>query len=61
MTATLSKTSPPGETMRRRRPSLKMRSIRATPVNIPLRAPYRFSFGSTGSLTKTIIDPIGGG
>jgi len=35
---------------------LKIRSIRATPVNIPLRAPYRFSYGATGSLTKTIIE-----
>jgi len=34
---------------------MKIRSIQATPVNIPLRAPYRFSYGSTGSLTKTII------
>ena len=33
-----------------------IRSIRATPVNIPLRAPYRFSYGSTGSLTKTVIE-----
>ncbi|MFM2366146.1 MAG: hypothetical protein RIR95_754 [Pseudomonadota bacterium] len=37
---------------------MKIRSIRATPVNIPLRAPYRFSYGSTGSLTKTIIELI---
>lgn len=35
---------------------MKIRSIRATPVNIPLRAPYRFSYGSTGSVTKTIIE-----
>jgi glucarate dehydratase len=35
---------------------MKIRSIRATPVNIPLRAPYRFSYGSTGSLTKTVIE-----
>lgn len=35
---------------------LIIRSIRATPVNIPLRAPYRFSYGSTGSLTKTVIE-----
>ena len=35
---------------------MKIRSIRATPVNIPLRAPYRFSYGSTGSLTKTIVE-----
>jgi len=35
-----------------------IRSIRATPVNIPLRAPYRFSYGSTGSLTKTIVEVL---
>ena len=35
---------------------MKIRSIKATPVNIPLRAPYRFSYGSTGSLTKTVIE-----
>ena len=35
---------------------MKIRSIRATPVNIPLRAPYRFGYGSTGSLTKTVIE-----
>ncbi len=35
---------------------MKIRSIRATPVNILLRAPYRFSYGSTGSLTKTVIE-----
>jgi glucarate dehydratase len=35
---------------------MKIRSIRATPVNIPLHAPYRFSYGSTGSLTKTVIE-----
>ena len=35
---------------------MKIGSIRATPVNIPLRAPYRFSYGSTASLTKTVIE-----
>lgn len=35
---------------------MKISSIRATPVNIPLRAPYRFSYGSTASLTKTVIE-----
>jgi glucarate dehydratase len=35
---------------------MKIRAIRATPVNIPLRAPYRFSYGSIASLTKTIIE-----
>jgi glucarate dehydratase len=37
---------------------MKIREIRATPVNIPLRAPYRFSYGSTGSLTKTVIEVL---
>lgn len=37
---------------------MKIRSIHATPVNIPLRAPYRFSYGSTGSLTKTVIELV---
>ncbi len=35
---------------------MKIRTIRATPVNIPLRAPYRFSYGATASLTKTVIE-----
>lgn len=35
---------------------MKIRSIIATPVNIPLRAPYRFSYGSTASLTKTVVE-----
>jgi glucarate dehydratase len=34
---------------------MKIRSIRATPVNIPFRAPYRFSYGAIASLTKTVI------
>ncbi|MES2817329.1 MAG: mandelate racemase/muconate lactonizing enzyme family protein, partial [Pseudomonadota bacterium] len=35
---------------------MKIRSIRATPVNIPFRAPYRFSYGAIASLTKTVIE-----
>ncbi len=35
---------------------MKIRSIRATPVNIPFTAPYRFSYGATASLTKTVIE-----
>ncbi len=35
---------------------MKITSIRATPVNIPFRAPYRFSYGSIASLTKTVIE-----
>ncbi len=30
--------------------------VRGTAVNIPLEAPYRFSYGSTASLTKTIVE-----
>ncbi len=35
---------------------MKIRDIRATPVNIPFVAPYRFSYGAIASLTKTIIE-----
>jgi glucarate dehydratase len=35
---------------------LQITSIAATPVNIPFRAPYRFSYGSLASLTKTVIE-----
>jgi glucarate dehydratase len=35
---------------------MKIRDIRATPVNIPYTAPYVFSHGSIRSLTKTVIE-----
>ncbi len=35
---------------------MKITAIRATPVNIPFRAPYVFSYGSIASLTKTIVE-----
>lgn len=35
---------------------MKIRSITATPVNIPFVAPYRFSYGSIASVTKTVIE-----
>jgi glucarate dehydratase len=35
---------------------MKIAKIRATPVNIPFTAPYRFSYGSIASLTKTVIE-----
>jgi glucarate dehydratase len=35
---------------------MKIRSITALPVNIPFRAPYRFSYGAIASLTKTVIE-----
>ena len=34
---------------------MKIRAITALPVNIPFRAPYRFSYGAIASLTKTVI------
>ena len=33
-----------------------VRDVRATPVNIPFHAPYRFSYGSIASLTKTVVE-----
>lgn len=35
---------------------MKITAVRAIPVNIPFHAPYRFSYGSIASLTKTIIE-----
>jgi glucarate dehydratase len=35
---------------------MKITAVRATPVNIPFHAPYRFSYGSIASLTKTVIE-----
>lgn len=37
---------------------MKIAAINATPVNIPFRAPYRFSYGSIASLTKTVIELV---
>lgn len=37
---------------------MKIRQITATPVNIPFRAPYRFSYGAIASLTKTVIELV---
>jgi glucarate dehydratase len=37
---------------------MKIRSITALPVNIPFRAPYRFSYGAIASLTKTVIELV---
>jgi glucarate dehydratase len=36
--------------------SSSVRDVRATPVNIPFEAPYRFSYGSIASLTKTVVE-----
>jgi glucarate dehydratase len=36
--------------------SSRIADIRATPVNIPFHAPYRFSYGSIASLTKTVVE-----
>ena len=38
--------------------SPQIAEVRATPVNIPLRAPYRFSYGSIASLTKTVVEVV---
>jgi glucarate dehydratase len=35
---------------------MRIRHVRATPVNLPFAAPYRFAYGSTASLTKTIVE-----
>jgi L-alanine-DL-glutamate epimerase-like enolase superfamily enzyme len=37
---------------------MKIAEIRATPVNIPFKAPYRFSYGSMASVTKTIVEVV---
>ena len=37
---------------------MKIADIRATPVNIPFVAPYRFSYGAMASVTKTVIELI---
>ncbi len=37
---------------------MKIADLRATPVNIPLRAPYRFAYGSIASLTKTVLELV---
>jgi glucarate dehydratase len=33
-----------------------VRDVRATPVNIPFEAPYRFAYGAIASLTKTVVE-----
>ncbi len=33
-----------------------IRAVRATPINVPMVAPYRFSFGSLASFTTTIVE-----
>ena len=35
---------------------MRIRSVKATPVNIPFVAPYRFSYGAIASLTKTVVE-----
>jgi glucarate dehydratase len=34
----------------------RIRSIRATPVNIPLEAPYRWSVGQFAGMSKTVVE-----
>ena len=36
--------------------AMQITAIRAIPVNIPFVAPYRFSYGSIASLTKTVVE-----
>ncbi len=36
--------------------SMRIAHVRATPVNIPFVAPYRFGYGSLASVTKTIVE-----
>jgi glucarate dehydratase len=33
-----------------------VRAVRATPINVPMVAPYRFAFGALGSFTTTIVE-----
>ena len=40
------------------RTSYEDRRFRATPVNIPFRAPYVFSYGSMASVTETIVEVV---
>ncbi len=35
---------------------MRIRAIRAIPVNIPFVAPYRFAYGSIASVTKTLVE-----
>ncbi len=37
---------------------MQIAAVRATTVNIPLVAPYRFSYGSMTSVTKTIVEVV---
>ncbi len=37
---------------------MRIAAVRATPVNIPFVAPYRFSYGSTASVTKTLVEVV---
>jgi glucarate dehydratase len=37
---------------------VRVADLRATPVNVPLEAPYRFSYGSLASLTKTVVEVV---
>jgi hypothetical protein len=35
---------------------MKITAIRATPVNIPLEAPYLWSYGALAGFSKTIVE-----
>ena len=35
---------------------MKITAVRATPINVPLEAPYRWSYGAFPGFSKSIID-----
>ena len=35
---------------------MRVKDVRATAVNVPMVAPYRFAFGSLASFTTTIVE-----
>lgn len=37
---------------------MRIAAVRAIPVNIPFVAPYRFSYGSIASVTKTLVEVV---
>lgn len=38
--------------------AMRIAAVRAIPVNIPFVAPYRFSYGSIASVTKTLVEVV---
>ncbi len=35
---------------------MKIRSIRATPILVPLEAPYLWSYGALDGFTRTVVE-----